>query len=156
MIGTAGNHCQLVNIASDSNACGYRLPTEAQWEYACRGGTSALFFWGNDRMILSQYAWTSANSGSAVHEVASLKANPFGLYDISGNVWEWCNDWYDRNYYRVSVKNDPTGPQTGTERIVRGGASTSHYYFSQSGTRSSLRPDQYNPFTGFRTVLIIK
>ncbi|MBN1603138.1 MAG: SUMF1/EgtB/PvdO family nonheme iron enzyme [Chitinispirillaceae bacterium] len=156
VIGTAGNHCQLVNISTDSNACGYRLPTEAQWEYACRGGTSALYFWGNDRIIISQYAWSSANSGSVTHDVASLKANPFGLYDISGNVWEWCNDWFDRNYYRVSVNSDPAGPHTGTERVVRGGSSTSHYYFSQSGTRSNLRPDHYNQFTGFRTVLVIQ
>jgi formylglycine-generating enzyme required for sulfatase activity len=154
--GVAGSHCQLANVSVNKSANGYRLPTEAEWEYSCRGGKSTIFFWGNDQVMITQYAWTSANGNSVIHDIASLKPNPFGIYDLAGNAWEWCNDWFDKNYYRVSAKTDPFGPSTGTEQVIRGGSASSHYYFSQSGTRSKLRPDQYNQYTGFRTVLVIQ
>jgi formylglycine-generating enzyme required for sulfatase activity len=96
---------------------GGRLPTEAEWEYAARGGNREARY----RQI-DQAAWYSNNSGQTPHEVAQKRANGFGLYDVLGNVWEWVNDWYDQNYYQRSPSQDPTGPASGSTRVVRGGA----------------------------------
>ena len=96
---------------------GGRLPTEAEWEYAARGG-SAEPRDGN----LDEVAWYSNNSGGQTHEVAQKRANGFGLYDTLGNVWEWVNDWFDENYYQHSPSEDPSGPTSGQERVLRGGS----------------------------------
>ncbi len=149
--GTPGIKCKLDNVTADLKANGYRLPTEAEWEFACRGGMSTLFFWGNDYSITCNYAWTFTPAEIKVHEVASLKPNPLGIYDIAGNVWEWCNDWY--GLYQKSAILDPAGALTGTERVLRGGSAASSYYFARSGVRSKLRPETYNAFIGFRAVL---
>ncbi|HEX2956940.1 MAG TPA: SUMF1/EgtB/PvdO family nonheme iron enzyme [Chitinispirillaceae bacterium] len=151
--GLTGSQCKLENVTSNMKATGFRLPTEAEWEFACRGGTYSLFYWGNDRYLIADYAWTFTPADSKVHEIALLKPNSLGLYDMAGNVWEWCNDWYTKDYYKKSESIDPSGPLSGTELVIRGGSSGSYYYFAQSGTRSRLRPDSYNAFTGFRTVL---
>jgi formylglycine-generating enzyme required for sulfatase activity len=95
----------------------YRLPTEAEWEYACRAGTTGDYA-GN----LDDMAWYSNNSGSKTHAVGQKQANKWGLYDMHGNVWEWCQDWYDSNYYRQSPGADPTGPTAGSIRVYRGGS----------------------------------
>jgi formylglycine-generating enzyme required for sulfatase activity len=153
--GSPGKQCKLENVTAHINAQGYRLPTEAEWEFACRGGTYSLFFWGNDRYLISDFAWTFTSADTKVHEIAGLKPNPLGLYDMSGNVWEWCNDWYAKDSYRKSSDADPYGPASGTEQVIRGGSSNSSFYFAQSGTRSKLHPESYNAFTGFRTILPI-
>ena len=103
--------------------CGknYRLPTEAEWEYAARGGKKSKKFEYAGSNDINAVAWTSANSGSNPHPVGQKEANELGLYDMSGNVFEWCNDWYDENYYGKSPGNDPKGPATGPYRAIRGG-----------------------------------
>jgi len=101
---------------------GYRLPTEAEWEYACRAGTTTRFYCGDRPEELRSYAWFEGNSDSKSHPVAQRKPNPWGLYDMAGNVWEWCNDLYGAKYYRTSPVDNPHGPQQGEKRLLRGGA----------------------------------
>ena len=103
-------------------ASGYRLPTEAEWEYACRAGTTNRFYFGDHPEDLKANAWFDGNSQSKPHPVAHWKPNPWGLYDMTGNVWEWCNDFYGVKYYRTSPSDNPRGPKEGEKRVLRGGA----------------------------------
>jgi formylglycine-generating enzyme required for sulfatase activity len=100
----------------------FSLPTEAQWEYACRGGNSTRFSFGDDKASLGEYAWYGRNSDKKTHPVGRKKPNSWGLYDMHGNVGEWCADWYDEGYYKQSPPSDPTGPPKGTSRVLRGGS----------------------------------
>jgi formylglycine-generating enzyme required for sulfatase activity len=109
-----------LNTLSGKN---YRLPTEAEWEYAARGGTKSRKFEYAGSNDINAVAWISVNGG--IHPVGQKEANELGLYDMSGNLSEWCNDWYDENYYGKSPENDPKGPATGRHRVVRGGSGSS-------------------------------
>lgn len=151
--GTPGSKSTLTNVSTNMTARGYRLPTEAEWEFACRGTSKTLFFWGNDNLGSQVYAWTDENSENHIHAIASTKPNAAGLYDLSGNVWEWCNDWFDPAYYRVSPSADPLGPLSGSERVIRGGSWQNSVYFTQSGTRSKSFPETSSAIIGFRVVL---
>ena len=136
----------------------YRLPTEAEWEYACRGGTKTTWCFGNDEKSLGDYAWYNENTSSVVgeayaHQVGLKKPNAFGLYDMHGNVYEWCHDYYGKDYYKQSPEKDPTGPAGGSLRVLRGGS----WYFitrnSRSAYRNRLEADFRNHyFLGFRLV----
>ena len=100
---------------------GYRLPTEAEWEYACRAGSTTKWSFGDDLPQLELYAWYDGNAGSHSHEVGEKFPNAFGLYDMHGHMWEWCWDRYGEDYYRHSPVDDPQGPSSGALRIERGG-----------------------------------
>ena len=104
------------------DADGYRLPTEAEWEYACRAGTRTRYWFGDAARKLKDYAWFEDNSGGRPRPVGAKLPNPWGLFDMYGNVWEWCNDFYGVDYYGSSPQQDPTGPDAGDTRVVRGGS----------------------------------
>ncbi len=112
-----------------------RLPTEAEWEYACRAGSHSRFYFGDDDGTLGEYAWYTINGGGKPHPVGQKKPNAWGLYDMYGNVREWCADWYGVKYYGESPKIDPTGPVEGNLRVLRGGA----WWYPPKGLRSAYR-----------------
>ncbi len=132
----------------------YRLPTEAQWEYACRAGTTTRFSFGDIDAGLEQYGWYTVNSGSRTHPVGGKQPNPWGLYDMHGNVWEWCLDWSE-SYPGGSV-SDPTGPSTGSSRVFRGGGWRHVASNCRSAERNYTIPSYYDPHgnLGFRVALV--
>ena len=157
IVGTKGNKCTLSGLSVNLEAGGYRLPTEAEWEYACRAGTQTLFFWSTSQIDAETYAWLAEYSSNQPHSVAAKLPNAFGLYDMAGNVWEWCNDWFGADYYSTGpASSDPVGPASGQERSIRGGSFRTTYYFAQSATRSKMKPETADPSIGFRAVLINK
>jgi len=99
-----------------------RLPTEAEWEYACRAGTRTVFSFGDDLDSIDDHAWYGGNSDGKTHPVGQKPPNPWGLYDMHGNVREWCRDWYDAGYYARSARSDPPGAETGSSGVLRGGS----------------------------------
>ena len=146
-----------INGASVSikGGTGYRLPTEAEWEYACRAGSTGKYTFGDDASKLDDYAWHDGNSkvgGSyTTHPVGGKQANAFGLYDMHGNVWEWCGDWYDENYYaNTSSYIDPKGANTGTSGVLRGGSYLNGPVDLRCANRNGLDPANRNGDIGVR------
>ncbi len=131
----------------------YRLPTEAEWEYACRAGTTTPFGYGDDPTYtqLGDYAWYALNSGGETHPGGEKKPNAWGLCDVHGNVWEWCLDWY-ASYPGRSI-TDPRGPVAGSARVVRGGSWCNLGKGCRTADRDNGWPDSKGYFIGFRTVL---
>jgi formylglycine-generating enzyme required for sulfatase activity len=128
----------------------FSLPTEAQWEYACRAGSTTRYCFGEKESRPGEYAWYDENSGNKTHPVGEKKPNAWGLYDMHGNVWEWCQDWYDGGYYANSPTDDPTGPSAGSGRVLRGGGWASLAGFCRSADRSWISPGNHYHDLGFR------
>jgi len=132
-----------------------RLPTEAEWEYACRAGTNTQFSFGDSDADLGDYVWWRENSGGTTHPVGQKKPNAWGLYDTHGNVWEWCADWYGD--YPKGAVTDPTGPDSGTDRVMRGGCYNNNPNLCRSARRGFNYPGSRNDFhgIGFRVVVSV-
>jgi formylglycine-generating enzyme required for sulfatase activity len=128
----------------------YRLPTEAEWEYAARAGTSGEHYGKIDAI-----AWYALNSDNQTHPVGRKQPNAWGLYDMQGNVWEWCEDWYQDDYYGGFGKDeavDPQGPASGQYRVLRGGSWYRYLWFVRASSRLGVRPSSRYPHVGFRCV----
>ncbi|NLY02917.1 MAG: SUMF1/EgtB/PvdO family nonheme iron enzyme [Rhodopirellula sp.] len=129
----------------------YRLPTEAEWEYACRAGSTTTWWFGDDESRLGDHAWYGSNSDGATHPVGQKQPNPWSLYEIYGNVYERCADWYEESYYATSPSVDPIGPPSGTKRVARGGSLGGSPVYVRSAYRGmGTSPDQRDVGTGFR------
>ena len=129
---------------------GGRLPTEAEWEYACRAGTKTRYSFGDDPRRLSEHAWFGHISDDRSHRVATKEPNPWGLYDLHGNVREWCQDWFSHEYYAESPVDNPQGPSVGETRVSRGGS-----FFGGVGAvecRSSDRNGEFEPVAHSRDI----
>ncbi|HPA20341.1 MAG TPA: formylglycine-generating enzyme family protein [Verrucomicrobiae bacterium] len=141
----------------DFAANGYRLPTEAEWEYACRAGTQTTYAFGDEVQKLPAYDWVKSNAGGTPHPVGTKLANAWGLFDMHGNVMEWCNDFYGPAYYKSGPAEDPTGPAAGELRVLRGGGWRSQPKACTSAFRSKDSPMNLDtclgyPDYGFRCV----
>jgi formylglycine-generating enzyme required for sulfatase activity len=154
------------SVEIDYTKNGYRMPTEAEWEYACRAGTTTDYYWGKSCPITTHadtvaadsnavwsnnsYALGSSSPDYGTHKVGSKKPNAWGMYDMSGNVWEWVNDWYGS--YTAGSQTDPTGPTSaGTHRVLRGGGWNYYYdYYLRSAYRYGYGPAYRNYDIGFR------
>lgn len=143
---------EKLNLLEGDNR--YRLPSEAEWEYAARGGTSSIYSFGDNIAHLSRYAWYNGDFATGgTHPVGQKQPNRWGLYDTHGNVWEWVQDWYSESYYRQSPINDPRGPERGDSRSVRGGS----WHQTATSWRVSYRkpyaPNYRGISIGFRIVM---
>ena len=146
--------CQkFIKMLNELTGKKFRLPTEAEWEYAARGGNQSRGYKYSGSDNIDSVAWYDGNSGDDIHPVKTKEANELGLYDMSGNVWEWCQDWYGG--YTTMPQTDPRGPTTGSSRVLRGGvyincyASDCYVFF-----RHSNNPDVRHCSNGFRLVLV--
>jgi formylglycine-generating enzyme required for sulfatase activity len=143
----------LGRLNAKEGASTYRLPTEAEWEYAARAGTTTTYSFGNDTRQLEEYAWYRKNAGDHTHPVGQKKPNAWGLYDMHGNVWEWVQDWYGA--YAAGTVVDPAGPSAGSERVRRGGS----WYDAASSCRSAYRyeaaPSRRIVNVGFRLLQMV-
>ncbi len=149
--GEPGKNLMLGEISIDLQKNGFRLPTETEWEYACHAGSTTRYYWGDE--MVEGYVWNQSNSGQRTHAVGQTKPNNYGLYDISGNVWEWCNDWYGSFSYGNNASKNPKGPDNGIYRVFRGGS-----WFNDDATlrctiRKGSAPDVRDFHIGFRCVL---
>ena len=143
---------RLNDAAGDSL---YRLPSEAEWEYACRAGTSTRWSFGNDESQLTGYAWYNGNTKPwSTRAVGQKLPNPWGLYDMYGNVWEWVQDWYDLDYYNSPPRVDPPGPNTGSDRVRRGGYFRNRARDLRSAERAYSSPGVSTGYIGVRLLRI--
>jgi formylglycine-generating enzyme required for sulfatase activity len=129
----------------------YRLPTEAEWEYACRAGSKTAYSFGESSKALDDYAWYDGGSNRQTHPVGEKKPNAWGLYDMHGNVWEWCSDWYGQ--YPKGAVSDPAGPKEGSARVQRGGGWVGLAAVCRSAHRDGFIPSVRDADGGFRVAL---
>jgi formylglycine-generating enzyme required for sulfatase activity len=149
------NDCQAF-LAALAKKTGrkFALPTEAQWEYACRAGTRTPWSFGADAALATEFAWIGDNSGGATHPVGTKKPNAWGLYDMHGNVWEWCADFYTKHAYDTNAPVDPLGPPASEGRILRGGGWGENAEDVRSACRNCNGPDGRHDGIGFRCVML--
>jgi len=129
----------------------YRLPTEAQWEYACRAGSKMAYSFDDEEGLLPEYGWFNRNSSNRTHTVGLLEPNAWGLYDLHGNVWEWCSDWYGD--YPKGAVSDPTGAREGSDRVLRGGSWYDEAASGRAAVRGRGNPSICSLNIGFRVAL---
>ena len=150
------NDCQeFIKKLNQLTGKTFALPTEAHWEFAARGGNSSkgYKYAGSDN--LDEVAWFTDNSNIQTHQVAQKKANELGLYDMSGNVWEWCNDWYGGQYYQSSPERNPQGPTSGVIRVLRGGSWGNVAWYCCVSYRYHSYPDRRSCSIGMRLSLSV-
>lgn len=144
------NVCEFIGKLNEKTNMNYRLPTEAEWEYASRGGSKSKGYKYSGSNADSSVAWKVGNSNMTSHPVGRKKPNELGIYDMSGNVFEWCADWYSSDWYKVSLKNNPGGPDEGMYRVIRGGS----WFYDHAGLRitdrESANPSYRYGYVGFR------
>jgi formylglycine-generating enzyme required for sulfatase activity len=145
--------CRRVSLKTGKSV---RLPTEAEWEYACRAGSRSRFCFGDSDASLAAYAWYKDNGGETTHAVGRGRPNTRGLYDMHGNVCEWCSDWYEKNTYTDAAVVDPQGPSSGTHRAMRGGAFDWDAAKCRSAYRQCDLPEKTYSNVGFRVVVEAK
>jgi formylglycine-generating enzyme required for sulfatase activity len=145
----AQDFCKKVSAATGQTV---RLPTEAEWEYACRAGTATAYCSGDEDADLDRVGWYAANSKGTTHPVGQKEPNAWGVYDMHGNVWEWCADWYEP--YKSEAAVDPQGPSDGQYRVLRGGAWDLGPGDCRSASRSGHDLDRRHLIIGFRIVVV--
>jgi len=144
-----------LNESGKGQGMRFTLPTEAQWEYACRAGTATTWHWGDSDTELVEHAWCGANAGGTTHPVGLLKPNAWRLCDMHGNVWEWCADRWAADYYAKSPLRNPSGPATGSRRVDRGASWDAYVRHCRSTYRDGYPPEQRGPKLGFRIALVL-
>ncbi|MHC4202193.1 MAG: formylglycine-generating enzyme family protein, partial [Planctomycetota bacterium] len=144
---------ELCRLATERTRKQFRLPTEAEWEFACRASSTGRYCFGSDEGGLGDYAWYGSNSGGQTHPVGQKKPNAWGLHDVHGNVWEWVADRYAADYYADSPRENPTGPDTGNRRLLRGGSWSNYGRSCRSAFRNHNSPSSRYNSLGFRAAL---
>ncbi len=147
--------CEKLSALPAERAAGrvYRLRTEAEWEYACRAGTTTAYSFGDDESQLGEYAWVFKNSEQTPFAVGTKLANPWGLYDMHGNVWDWCSDWYGP--YAIEAASDPQGATTGLSRVLRGGCWYYDAAYCRTASRDAAKAADHSGIRSFRVALTV-